>query len=240
MAARERANLELARHIFVTSPHTGTLLGAQYGVEAARITVVRPGFLRPDAAAPVAKASPPLILSVGILAQRKGHDVLLRALAQITDLDWQADIVGRDHEAGMTAALTALIEELGLSGRVTLSGEITAEALDARYRQATLFALATRYEGYGIVFGEAMGYGLPIVSTRTGAVPETVGEAAGLLVPVEDSAAFAQALRHLLGAPEAREACAAASLRAAEALANWQDAAALVAGAIAAHSGTGE
>ncbi len=232
MARREQANLDLARHIFVTSPHTGDILQRHYAVTADRITVVRPGFVRP-ALGPSDKADPPLILSVGLLAQRKGHDILLHALSRITDLSWQADIVGRDHEPGMTATLTALIDELGLSGRVRLSGEIDAAALDARYRSATLFALATRYEGYGIVFGEAMGHGLPIVSTRAGAVPETVGDAAGLLVPPDDPRAFGDALRHLLGDPRARKACARASLSAAEALPGWADAAALVRDAMA-------
>jgi glycosyltransferase involved in cell wall biosynthesis len=227
MERREKANLEFARHIFVTSPHTGAILRAEYGVAADKITVVLPGFDAP-AQLQTAKADPPLILSVGILAHRKGHDVLLHALAQITDLDWQADIVGRDHEAGMTEKLSALIENLGLSGRVTLSGEVSDDALQMRYRGATMFALATRYEGYGIVFGEAMGYGLPIVSTRAGAVPETVGEQAGLLVDADDADAFADALRQMLSQPTLRADCSAASLRGGTALISWPQAAGLV------------
>ncbi len=228
MAQREKANLAFARHIFVTSPHTGDILKQQYGVAQERVTVVRPGFEMPTAPSETAKADPPLILSVGLLARRKGHDILLHALAQITDLDWEADIVGRDHEPGMTENLTGLIGELGLAGRVRLSGEVSSGALNERYRSATLFALATRYEGYGIVFGEAMGHGLPIVSTRAGAVPETVGPDAGLLVPPEDPQAFAAALRRLLTVPEERAACASASLRAAGGLTSWAGSAALV------------
>jgi len=228
MALRERDNLSLARHVFVTSPHTAGLLIRDFGVGPERITVVRPGFAPPVAVGTLAPADPPLILSVGILARRKGHDILLQALAQITDLDWQADIVGRDHEPGMTAHLAAMIGDLHLGARVRLSGEVTREALAARYGRATVFALATRYEGYGIVFGEAMGHGLPIVSTRVGAVPETVGEQAGLLVPPEDPAAFAGALRRLLGDSALRGACARASLQAATSLADWAGSARLV------------
>jgi glycosyltransferase involved in cell wall biosynthesis len=227
MAAREQANLALARHIFVTSAHTADILRAQYGVAAERVTVVLPGFEQP-VTVETAKADPPLILSVGILAQRKGHDILLQALAQITDLDWQADIVGRDHQAGMTDRLTAMIADLGLSARVRLSGEVSQEALQDRYRRAQVFALATRYEGYGIVFAEAMGHGLPIVSTRAGAVPQTVGAQAGLLVAPDDPAAFAAALRRMLTQPQVREACAAGARKAAEALRSWEDGAVLV------------
>lgn len=227
MAQREKANLDLARHIFVTSPHTGTVLSQQYGGTSDRITVVCPGFDRPTGAS-VQKADPPLILSVGLLARRKGHDILLRALAQITDLDWKADIVGRDHEPGMTGLLTRLIDDLDLGARVTLSGEVSAEGLAARYARATLFALATRYEGYGIVFGEAMGHGLPIVSTRAGAVPDTVGPDAGLLVDPDDPDAFAAALRRMLADRALRSGCAEASLRAAGALSRWEASAVLV------------
>lgn len=231
MARRENANLALARHIFVTSPHTAGILSAQYGTTADRITVVLPGFERPVPQL-VGKTEPPLILSVGILARRKGHDVLIRALAQITDLDWQADIVGRDHEAGMTEQLRAMITEFGLDGRVDLSGEVSTAALDQRYRTASMFALATRYEGYGIVFGEAMGHGLPIVSTLAGAVPETVGDKAGLLVPSDDPKAFAAALRRMLTVPKEREEHARASLQAAGRLSSWDDAASCVRGRI--------
>lgn len=228
MARREQANLEIARTILVTSPHTGEILKQHYAVSADKITVVRPGFDHPEPPSEAQKSDPPLILSVGLLARRKGHDVLLKALAQITDLNWQADIVGRDHEAGMADTLTALVRDLGLNGRVLLSGEVSDTALEARYHSATLFALATRYEGYGIVFGEAMGHGLPIVSTTAGAVPETVGPDAGLLVAHDDATAFADALRQLLTDADTRDACAMASRQAARSLASWKDQALLV------------
>lgn len=237
MADRERANLEIARHIFVTSPHTGQMLRDEYAVAADKITVILPGFDHPADQTAVSKADPPLILSVGLLAERKGHDVLLNALAQILDLHWQADIVGRDHEAGMTARLRSMIADLDLGSRVTLSGEVSKAGLHDRYRKATIFALATRYEGYGIVFGETMGYGLPIVSTTAGAVPETVGPDAGLLVAPDDAEAFAKALRQLLSDETARTACATASAKAAEKLASWQSSAMLVRDVIAAKAG---
>ncbi len=185
MAARETANLALARHIVVTSPHIAGLLQAHYGVAADRISVARPGFA-PPAPAPAMRATPPLILSVGLQARRKGHDILLHALARITDLDWRAEIVGRAHESDTARALQDLRHALNLGARVTIAGEVDPPTLDALYRSASVFALATRYEGYGMVFGEAMGHGLPIVSTRVGAVPGTVPAAAGHLVSPDD------------------------------------------------------
>lgn len=230
MAARERANLAQARHIVVTSGHIGGLLRETYGVGPERISVARPGFVAPNLR-PVPEV-PPLILSVGLLARRKGHDVLLQALARVTDLAWRAVIVGRLHEPETVTALHALRADLGLAERVEIAGEITQSALEALYGRATLFALATRYEGYGIVFDEAMGHGLPIVSTQAGAVPETVGPGAGMLVPPEDDAAFGAALRRMLSEPALRAGCAGAARQAAAGLGDWAAAAQVVAGAV--------
>ncbi|MAO01055.1 glycosyltransferase family 4 protein [uncultured Roseovarius sp.] len=234
MAARERANLSRARHIVVTSGHIAGLLQETYGVAPERISVARPGFVAPNLR-PVPEV-PPLVLSVGLLARRKGHDVLLRALARITDLDWRAVIVGRLHEPETVAALHALRAEMGLAERVEIAGEISQPALEALYGRATLFALATRYEGYGIVFDEAMGHGLPIISTLAGAVPETVAPGAGILVPPEDDAAFGEALRRMLNEPALRAGCASAARQAAAALGDWAAAAQVVADAVRVHT----
>lgn len=231
MAAREAANLALARHIVATSPHIAGLLRDTYGVAASRLSVARPGFV-PPIQARGARDTPPLILSVGLLARRKGHDILLRALSQIVDLDWRATIVGRVHEPETARGLHDLRADLGLSARVSIAGELPQHALDALYRRASLFALATRYEGYGIVYGEAMGYGLPIVSTLVGAVPDTVAPRAGVLAPSENPEAFAEALRRLLTDAVLWDGCAAEALRAAAHLGNWRAAASIVAGVL--------
>jgi len=224
LLAREAENLKRAAHVVVPSPHTSAILQAEFGVAPERISIALPGFEQP-APGDSTKAAPPLILSVGLLAARKGHDVLIDALAQITDLDWQAQIVGSAHDPDVARALAEQIDRLGLGARVRLMGPVEREELDASYHTATLFALATRYEGYGIVFGEAMLHGLPIVSCRTGAVPDTVPKKAGLLVPVDAPEAFANALRGLLIDSELRVEMAAASRAAGARLPGWSTAA---------------
>jgi glycosyltransferase involved in cell wall biosynthesis len=189
----ERDNLALSQHVIVPSPHTAAILTSEYGVARERITIIRPGTDRP--AGPCAPIEPPLILSVGIQHPRKGHDVLLRALAQVTDLAWQAVIVGSPYDAPHAADLAALHDALRLGDRVTFAGRVAADRLSDLYRTAGIFALATRYEGYGIVFDEALAHGLPIVACRTGAVPQTVPPGAGLLVAPDDPAAFGAAVR---------------------------------------------
>lgn len=218
---READNLALAAQVVVPSPHTAAILQAEYGVEGRRIFVASPGFGPAD---PIRLVSdPPLILSVGILAPRKGHDILLGALSRIIDLPWQGVIVGAPHDPQTAADLQAMCTGIGLGGRVRFTGQIDEDALHDLYRRATVFALATRYEGYGMVFGEALLHGLPIVTCRVGAVPQTVPDASGLLVPPEDAAAFADALRRLLSDPAECQRLAAAAASAGLALPDWAD-----------------
>ncbi len=225
LARTEAANLARAAHVMVPSPHTAAVLRRDYGVPDHRLTVARPGIDRPATAR--TPATPPLILSVGLLAPRKGHDVLLRALATIADRDWQAVIVGRDHDGQTGAALVAQAQALGLADRVRFAGELSSPALDTLYAQASVFALATRYEGYGMVFAEALVRGLPVVTCDTGAVPDTVPDGVGARVPVDDVTAFAAALAHLLDDPAHRAAMTVAAARHGATLPGWTDTAAL-------------
>ncbi len=220
---REAANLQLADHVLVPSPHTARILSSGFAVPHEKITIVPPGFRPSD---PLRTPSePPLILSVGLLAERKGHDVLVAALARLTHLPWRAEIVGGTHDAQVDARLQQQIIDLGLAGRVVLTGLVSDEAIVEKYRSATIFALATRYEGYGIVLGEAQIHGLPIVTCKVGAVPDTVPEEAGFLLPVDDVAAFANGLETLLTNPSLRNSMAAQSARAGRRLLGWNDAA---------------
>lgn len=214
----ERRALQLAAHIVVTSPMTARELVANYGVDAGGITVAVPGT---DPAVPSDGAGdPPHILSIGTLTQRKGHDVLLEALKRIEDLSWRATIVGsRTLDPKTAAALDQQLEVLALGHRVVLAGECE----DTRSRLATgdLFALASRYEGYGMVFAEALSQGLPIVACRAGAIPEVVPKEAGILVPVDDITAFAEGMRRLLTDDGLRRRKADAARRAGAKLPGW-------------------
>ncbi|SFV28328.1 hypothetical protein SAMN05216456_0492 [Devosia crocina] len=218
---READNLALAQAVLVPSPHTARILKDHFGVAEDKITIALPGFRPSD---PVkTPLFPPLILSVGLLAERKGHDVLVSALGKIRDLDWQAQIVGKTHDPSVEAGLRSQIADFNLSDRITMTGLLNDAEVITRYRQATIFALATRYEGYGIVLGEALLHGLPIVTCRTGAVPDTVPEGAGILVPVDDVEAFANALRRLLSDHDMRQAMSATSSQTGRSLPSWND-----------------
>lgn len=217
----ERANLQHMAHVLVPSPATAQMLTGRYGVDPARITIARPGTDR--ARQPRAPSHPPLILSVGIQHPRKGHDILLRALARLTHLDWSAVLVGGAYDRVFATELAGQRTALGLADRVRLAGQIPQSELDTLYAEASIFALATRYEGYGLVFDEALAHGLPIVSCNTGAVPDTVPAKAGALVPVDDPAAFADALAALLQDASRYQQTARAAMAAGQALPSWSD-----------------
>ena len=231
LIAQEAANMALAAHVVVPSPHTKRTLVQHFGVPEGRISIALPGFDRPPLP-DLPRDDPPLILSVGILCERKGHDILLRALAELADLPWHAVIAGRDHDLETAAALRALCADLGLDDRVRLPGNVEDDALLSLYARASVFALATRYEGYGIVFGEALLAGLPIVTCAAGAVPETVPQETGLLVPPDDAPAFAAALRRMLTDRALQVRCARTALAAGAGLPRWSDTAAVMSGVL--------
>lgn len=217
----EKAALAMVRHTIVTSPFTAKAL-AGYGVPSERVTVILPG----TDPAPVAKGGggPGLhILAVGTLTPRKGHDVLLSALGTLLHHDWMLTLAGGARDKATAGLVEKLIQDKGLSDRVTLLGEVDAEALAALYDRADLFALASHYEGYGMVFAEALARGLPVIGTTGGAIPTTVPPDAGLLVPPGDVSAFAQALEKLLADTGLRQRLQQGALRARDTLPGWQD-----------------
>ena len=124
------------------------------------------------------------------------------------------------------------ILRLALGERVTVLGSVSCERLDELYAGADLFTLASRYEGYGMVFSEAIAHGLPIVATTAGAIPETVPLGAAMLVAPDDAAAFAAALRRAIEHPEERRRMAASARESALSFPNWQDSAKLFARAL--------
>lgn len=223
----ERLNLAQARHVVVTSPATAATLTADFNVPAHKLTVALPGIDRPEMPAR-RTAGPARLLSVGTLIRRKGHDVLLGALARIADLEWQMDIVGGNRDAAVAANLMTQSAALGLQDRVSFRGEVELSEIQSLYRNAKLFALASRYEGYGMVFAEAISWGLPIVACAAGAVPETVPKTVGLLTPPDDPEAFAVALRRLLMNADDYDRLESGARAAAARLPAWADAAAAV------------
>jgi glycosyltransferase involved in cell wall biosynthesis len=222
---QERAALAFADNVIVTSPSTGRLLATDYGVEPDDITVARPGS-EPKVPAHGSTDGSVALLAVGSLVRRKGYDVLVTALAGLRDLPWRLTIAGdRTRSPATTAALDADILRHGLGDRIAVLGAVADERLAELHAGADLFVLPSRFEGYGMAFAEAIAHGLPVIGTTAGAIPDTVPDGAGILVPPDDAAALAHALRRLIANASERERLAAAARAAASRLPTWRQSA---------------
>jgi glycosyltransferase involved in cell wall biosynthesis len=229
----ERRALAAVTGVIVTSGFTASAL-EPYGVAPDQVRVAPPGIDPARPAVGPAPGRPPTLLCVASVTPRKGHDVLVAALAEVRDLAWTCVCVGsterdRDHAEVVRSG----VARAGLRDRVSFVGEREGEELEAHFHGASVFVLASHYEGYGMVLAEAIARGLPVVSTTGGAIPFTVPADAGLLVPPGDAAAFAGALRAVLE-PGAtlRDELADAARRHAARLPTWSDAARVFAAAV--------
>ena len=223
LKAAERVLFSACTRIITTSSPTARDLPEDFGVDPARISVVEPGT---DPAPRAMGSTGPgcAILSVGLLVPRKGHDVLLHALARLTDLDWSLAIAGDASRDPVHAdGLRALATELGIAQRIRLLGALPDAALEAEYARADLFALATRYEGYGMAAAEAMARGLPLAITAGGAIAEIVPQDAAVVAAVDDHNALSRAMRRPIFDTALRADMAEASWRAGQALPRWPD-----------------
>jgi len=216
----ETGALRYARLVLVTSQHTAVDVAAM-GVPPERIAVVEPGT---DAVAMRSAASPragPLrLLCVATLTARKGHSLLLQALAGLMHLDWELHSVGSATRDPVTAAgLHALAAPLG--ERVFWHGEVDAPALHAQYAATDVFVLASLHEGYGMVITEALAHGLPMVASDAGALAQTLPAQAGLQVPAGEVAPLQAALSRVLSDAALRERLGAGARAAAAQLPSW-------------------
>lgn len=228
----ERAALAAAATVIVTSDATARIMIADYEVPAGHINVVRPG----NNSVPQAPGSCDgvvRLVSVGSVVPGKGYDLLIAALAGMIDMPWRLTIIGdRTRNPRCAAQLDADIEACGLTERIAVLGALPPEHVTALYLTSDIFALASRFESYGMALAEAIAHGLPIISTTAGGIPDTVPANAGLLVPPDDAAAFAQALRRLIADRAERRRLARNARMAAAQLPTWRDAARRFVGAI--------
>lgn len=153
---------------------------------------------------------PVFLLSVGRAVEKKGYDILLRALALLPpELNWRLDHIGGGEEL---SKLKALANELGLGKRIVWKGALAQEDVLDHYRRADLFVLACRIaangdrDGLPNVLVEASSQRLACLSTNISGVPEllTDGEN-GLVVPPEDPQALAAALEKAIRDPVLRK-----------------------------------
>ncbi len=153
-----------------------------------RLALLGPADYRPARS----NDAPLRLLFVGNLIPRKGLHVLLKALAQVAG-DWRLRIVGSPIvDPAYARRLRDVARRLGLSDRVTWCGVPADGALAAEMAAADVLAMPSEYEGFGIVYVEGMGFGLPALATTAGAAGEIIGDGVnGFLAPPGDAAALA-------------------------------------------------
>jgi|TARA_B100002003_G_scaffold249625_1_gene286464 glycosyltransferase involved in cell wall biosynthesis len=130
----------------------------------------------------------------------KGLDYLLKAVALLVPDLPQLELVvlGKLKEDGQTKKL---IGRLKIEKHLRFVSGVTTQELVKLYAEATLVIVPSIYEGFGLPAGEAMACGLPVISTDGGALPEVVGNS-GIIVPVQDDRAIAEAIVELLADTE--------------------------------------
>ena len=242
----EEAALKCVRHVIVTSAFTREAL-VPYGVLPEFVSVVEPGVDVSPARAPRGRVSSDVawagergggrgggrggartrgartqMLCVATVTPRKGHEILIEALSDLRHLDWRVVCVGSTTRSPATAeALHRQIAAAGLGDRVSVVGELDPSALEERFAEADLFVLPTLYEGYGMVVAEALAHGLPVIATRTGAIPELVLPDAGYVVSPGDPKAFGEALSRVLTDEAVYTSLAEGAYSARERLPTW-------------------
>ena len=207
-----------ARGVLANSHNTAALL-ARRGVPSSAIHVIRLGVehdrFRPSVpgAEALRRTLAPdgqiLLLTVGRLQRRKGHDLVLEALKRWGEAARRIRyvIVGDGEER---QRLEQMVRDFDLGSVVVFAGKAPSSTLPQYYGAADLFIHPNRvegadFEGFGIVFLEAAAAGLPVIAGRSGGVPEAVlDQVTGLLVSGTDSEELQRAMTDLISNPARR------------------------------------
>ena len=228
LATHERNALAVCKGVVVTSAFTAKQMDT-YGVPVSSVRVVSPGNDPASLAQGPVSGDPPSLLCVAAVIPRKGHEVLIQALARLREISWTCVCVGSLTRAPTYAALVQeKARTSGLSGRICFTGECSTDVVNDFYDTSSVFVLPSHYEGYGMALVEAMLRGLPIVSTTAGAIPSTVPPDTGMLVEPGNPELLADALSALLAGEAGqvrRDTIGAAARRHALSLPSWVQAA---------------
>ncbi len=209
--------LRNAAYVFTFTDLVRRSVIEDYGVDPGRAVTVWAGANLSALPAEVHRErepAEPTVLLVGNEYQRKGVDVLMKAMPLVRQRfpACRAIVVGGQGQRDPARA-----------DGVELRSNVGKEELDRLYKQATLFALPTRAEAFGHAYVEAMAYWLPCVGSDTGGVPEVIDEGGtGYLVGVGDHAMLARKIIDLLEHPDLRDAMGQAGRRKVENRFTWQ------------------
>jgi glycosyltransferase involved in cell wall biosynthesis len=235
--AKVALGLRQADAVATVSAYSRRQLARHFGLAEARIAVVGeagdPAFRRLDDAAPTPRlrelglADGRLVVYVGGFGPHKNLGTLLDAVAALPEglADTRLVLVGAEQDAfhSELAALRARAEALGIASRIVWTGFLPDPDLVVLLNRASLLALPSLMEGFGLPAVEAAACGCPVVATTESPLPELLGEA-GRYVDPNDRAGWTRALVEVLASPERRTEMGRAGQSAAAAL-SWEAAA---------------
>jgi glycosyltransferase involved in cell wall biosynthesis len=146
------------------------------------------------------KAGPIRLLFVGNLEYRKNLHTLLEALNIIPRELWELRVVGNvDVDPVYVRGIVQQLKTLGLEDKICLEGSLTGSDLIQAYEESQILAVPSYYEGFGIVYLEGMGFGLPSIASTSGAAYELVSDGVnGFLVDPEDEKSIARVVLELI------------------------------------------
>ena len=173
----ERLSVERADHIVTVSEFSKSSILKYYGVPEEKVTCIYSGheWVHPPQRLDRKASDTCKLLFVGRLEERKGLSFLLRSFAKasrLTEYKLTLEIVG----AGSPGNYQKLASRLGIEESVKFRGYLPVHELNNMYSTADIFVMPSRMEGFGIVLLEAMDYGLPIICTDRGGMPEVVSQ----------------------------------------------------------------
>ena len=201
----ERAYLRTASGFIFNSEATRRSVQELSGERCTGIVVtpggdrLGPGLPEGDVLRRADEAGPLRVLFVGNLIPRKGLLTLIAALGLLEREQWRLTVIGSpDVDPACAAQARRAVRERGLQGSVRMCGMVDDEALASELRAHHVLAVPSMYEGFGIVYLEAMGFGVVPVGARTGGAAEVIRDGrSGCLVPPGDARALADTLRRL-------------------------------------------
>ncbi|MFP5256746.1 MAG: glycosyltransferase family 4 protein [Acidimicrobiia bacterium] len=204
-------SIEAARVVVVPSGFVRERVLDRFGADPAKVVVVPHGVEAPPPRPPDElealrrrhRLDAPVVLYPAITYPHKNHAVLVEAFAEALRQGHQAVLVLTGGAGAAEGALSEQIDRLGVRERVRRLGRVPSAELHGLYQLATVVAVPSRYEGFGLPAAEAMAHGRALVAARATALPEVAGDAAVLVGP-DDVAGWARAIGVLLDDPAER------------------------------------